>query len=68
MVGDYRKLSAVTKLGTQIIDSMQEVLDAAAAWKYIVALDMRWLCAQCALASEAQKRVALATALGFVRV
>ena len=52
LICDYRKLNAVTKLGTQIIDNMQEMLDTAATWKYIVTLNMRQSYAQCALSAE----------------
>ena len=67
LICDYRKLNAVTKLGTQIIDNMQEMLDTAATWKYIVTLDMRQSYAQCALSKEAQKKAAIATTLGVLR-
>lgn len=46
---------------------MQEMLDTAASWKYIVTLDVRQSCAQCALSPEAQKKATLATTLGLPR-
>ena len=67
LICDYRKLNAVTKLGTQIIDNTQDMLDTAATWRYIVTLDMRQSYAQCALAPEAQRKATLATTLGLLR-
>ena len=67
LISDYRKPNSATKLGTRIIDNMQETLDTAATWKYIVALDTRQSYARRALTPEAQQKATPATTLGLPR-